>query len=291
MLFHKAYPRPDQGVSLEFLLQVLAKRKPHEQTPEEWKQEVRKRLEPTSVDLRNYSGGQLPVVRQVKTTLVRSGHEVTATVQVQKEAPTKLLIGTDLLSQLGFLFVKTELEGGDLDLLAECTDPETDEQVEWQRKSWQGTLTPRELESGTVCLLQATRLPGQHGRVVKAKVVGKKGRLLSYFEPHMEFDGVKVQDAVVEEDEDDCILVLMENHGFSPVVVEEGQILGSMEEVRLCQEESLVDEAVVLAVLLWRNDASAGGSEAITQPMVQSGGVGGEEAGMRPNAFVWITYA
>ena len=73
-------------VSLEFLLQVLAKRKPHEQTPEEWKQEVRKRLEPTSVALRNYGGGQLPVVRQVKTTLVRSGHEVTATVQVQKEA-------------------------------------------------------------------------------------------------------------------------------------------------------------------------------------------------------------
>ena len=241
-------------VSLEFLLQVLAKRKPCEQTPEEWKQEVRKRLEPTSVALRNYSGGQLPVVRQVKTTLVRSGHEVTATVQVQKEAPTKLLIGTDLLSQLGFLFVKTELEGGDLDLLAECTDPETDEEVEMAEEELAGHPdsergTEEELESGTVRLLQAARLPGQHGRVVKAKVVGKKGHSLSYFEPHMEFDGVKVQDAVVEEDEDDCIRVLLENHGFSPVVVEEGQILGSMEEVRLCQEESLVDEAVVSAVL------------------------------------------
>ena len=172
---------------------------------------------------------------------------------------------------------------------------------------------------------------------------------------------MKVQDAVVEEDEDDCIRVLLENHGFSPVVVEEGQILGSMEEVRLCQEESLVDEAVVSAVLpgefsaerleqlrdslkldpqlteeqvqqmrdlvlefadvfaldstelgstdlvthhidtgdsrpikqpprripfalrqtveemVHGNNASAGGSKAITQPMVQSGGVGGEE--------------
>ena len=78
--------------------------------------------------------------------------------------------------------------------------------------------------------------------------MGKKDRSLSYFEPHMEFDGVKVQDAVVEKDEDDCIRVLLENHGFSPVVVEEGQILGSMEEVRLCQEECLVDEAVVSAI-------------------------------------------
>ena len=163
-------------VSLEFLLQVLAKRKPCEQTPEEWKQEVRKRLEPTSVALRNYGGGQLPVVRQVKTTLVRSGHEVAATVQVQKEAPTKLLIGTDLFSQLGFLFVKTELEGGDLDLLAECTDPETDEEVEMAEEELAGHPdsergTEEELESGTVRLLQAARLPGQHGRVVKAKVV------------------------------------------------------------------------------------------------------------------------
>ena len=162
-------------VSLEFLLQVLARRKPCEQTPEEWKQEVRKRLEPTSAALRNYGGGQLPVVRQVKTTLVRSGHEVTATVQVQKGAPTKLLIGTDLLSQLGFLFVKTELEGGDLDLLAECTDPETDE-VELAEEELAGHPdsergTEEELESGTVRLLQATRLPGQHGRVVNAKVV------------------------------------------------------------------------------------------------------------------------
>ena len=107
--------------------------------------------------LRNYGGGQLPVVRQVKTTLVRSGHEVTATVQVQKEAPTKLLIGTDLLSQLGFLFVKTELEGGDLDLLEECTDPETDEEVELAEEELAGHPdsergTEEELESSTVRL-------------------------------------------------------------------------------------------------------------------------------------------
>ena len=125
--------------------------------------------------VRNYGGGQLPVVRQKKTTLVRSGHEVTATVQVQKEAPTKLLIGTDLLSQLGFLFVTTELEGGDLDLLAECTDPETDEEEELAVHPDSERGTEEELESGTVRLLQATWLLGQHGGVGKAKAVGKKG--------------------------------------------------------------------------------------------------------------------
>lgn len=61
-------------VSLEFLLQVLAKRKPCEQTPEEWKRD-----EEAPLALRNYRGGQLLVVKQVKITLARPGK---ATVQI-----------------------------------------------------------------------------------------------------------------------------------------------------------------------------------------------------------------
>lgn len=40
-------------------------------------------------------------------------------VQVQREAPADLLIGTDLLSKLGFLFLRTEIEEEDVDLLEE----------------------------------------------------------------------------------------------------------------------------------------------------------------------------
>ena len=63
-------------VPLEFLLQVLAKKRPPNQPPEEWKKHVEKQLEPTPVALRNYGGGCLPVVRQVVVTTTRSGHQV-----------------------------------------------------------------------------------------------------------------------------------------------------------------------------------------------------------------------
>jgi len=47
----------------------------------------------------------------------RPGYSTSAVVQVQKGAPAKLLIGTDLLSQLGHLFTQTSIEGDDHDML------------------------------------------------------------------------------------------------------------------------------------------------------------------------------
>ena len=78
-------------VSLEYLLEVLAQKRPEGQSPEEWRSEVEKRLEPTPVSLCNYGRGHLPVVRQVRTTIAQPGHEVEAAVQVQKGAPARLL--------------------------------------------------------------------------------------------------------------------------------------------------------------------------------------------------------
>jgi len=59
----------------------------------------------------------LDIVRQTKIALSRPGYSISAVVQVQKGAPTKLLIGTDLLSQLGYLFIQTSIEGDDHDML------------------------------------------------------------------------------------------------------------------------------------------------------------------------------
>ena len=52
-------------MSLEYLLEVLAQKRPEGQSSEEWRSEVEKRPEPTPVSLRNYGGGHLLVVRQV----------------------------------------------------------------------------------------------------------------------------------------------------------------------------------------------------------------------------------
>ena len=94
-------------VSLEFLLQVWAWKKLQGQSPTEWKAQVERRLEPTPLALRNYGGGRLPVVRQVQTTISRPGYKVEETIQVQRGAPARLLVGTELLPRLGFLFVCT----------------------------------------------------------------------------------------------------------------------------------------------------------------------------------------
>ncbi len=71
---------------------------------------MEKRLEPMHPDgpMELYGGGQLPAVGQVRATLSRPGHEVTCSSG--PGTPADLLIGTDLLAKLGFLFLRTEIE-------------------------------------------------------------------------------------------------------------------------------------------------------------------------------------
>ena len=89
-------------VSLEHLLRILARTRPPETTPEQWRAKVEDRLKPTSLNLRNYGGDELNIVRQISVSLTHGEHSVTATIQVQAAAPAPLLIGTDVLPQLGF---------------------------------------------------------------------------------------------------------------------------------------------------------------------------------------------
>ena len=77
----------------------------------------RKQLKPTTVVLKNYSGDRLSLVRQIRVHLARSGFTMEAVIQVQKGAPASLLVGTDVLPQLGYLFVQSTMEGEDTNLL------------------------------------------------------------------------------------------------------------------------------------------------------------------------------
>jgi len=67
--------------------------------------------------LHNYGGDKLKVVRQLMVTISREGHTCTATVLVQKGAPLDLLLGIDLQTQLGFLFLQKKTNGIAVDLL------------------------------------------------------------------------------------------------------------------------------------------------------------------------------
>ena len=85
---------PASIVSLEFLLEALAKQKKPEESPQQWRARVEKRLqEPPGALLRGFGGETLDLVCQVAVNLVRGDNDITAKVQVQKGAPIKFLLG------------------------------------------------------------------------------------------------------------------------------------------------------------------------------------------------------
>ena len=105
-------------IQLEALLEILAKQRHPYQTIFEWRTTTESRLEPTSLILKNYSGDNLKIVRQIRISMSRPGYSTSAVVQVQSGAPAKLSVGTDLLSRLGYFFVQASEDDHDLDMLA-----------------------------------------------------------------------------------------------------------------------------------------------------------------------------
>ena len=165
-------------ISWEWLLQLLAKKRLEGQSPSEWKAEVEKWLEPTTVVLKNYSGDRLRVVRQIRIHLARSGFTMKAVIQVQKGAPASLLVGTDVLPQLGYLFVQSTMEGEDTDLLGSghgfqpnqgiknISDAQVNkEHCDRPKENCNGSEV-----AGTVQLIQATKLPARHTKMVRTQI-------------------------------------------------------------------------------------------------------------------------
>lgn len=118
--------------ALNLIVLVLTSQKPKEQSPEQWKTEMKHRMEPCTVGLQNYGSGKLNLIRQIRTVLSRNGHEVCAVVQVQKDIPVGLLIRTDTLAQLGFALVETDTCGMGIDLSQKQT---------WKKQSSGGCNT------------------------------------------------------------------------------------------------------------------------------------------------------
>ena len=112
---------PVSIVSLEKLLDALARTRPPGQTPEEWKKEMQSRFVPPSVVLKNYGGGELSIVGQIEALVTRADFKINAVLQAQSNASVDMLIGTDLLPALGFAFVKRDT-GKDWDLLSRANN-------------------------------------------------------------------------------------------------------------------------------------------------------------------------
>ena len=104
---------PVSIVSLGLAVKALAKQRPPGQDPHDWKEGTRARLQTPTLTLQSYGGGEINVVLQLQAVVSKGTRAVDALVQVQKGAPIDLLLGTDLLGQLGFEFLDPDIVGAE----------------------------------------------------------------------------------------------------------------------------------------------------------------------------------
>ena len=223
---------PVSIISLDFLLEALAKQRAECQSLKQWEESVPARLQNPGMVLKSYGGEELPIIRQITCWNSRGDYAVEATLQVQKEAPVRLLIGTDLQAQLGFLFLQMDSEQADSakDLL--------------QEKAWVSNVPlveigPAEsppLPAPVVHLIQAARLPVRHVKLVRARVDMERQDTSTLFEPAenlLEKRGLVMDSSPTKPDTDQCVILVIHNPSCEPVRLKKGQVLGKLQEAKV----------------------------------------------------------
>ena len=216
---------PISMVSVEFLLRVLLAATGTDRTKEELKDEARRRIEPTTISVRNFGGGEVNIIGQARVKLSRGAYCCLATMLVQKGTQLKVLLGTDLLPKIGFSFVGN---GEPTDLLTGLgykPEEESDSNVETVVSSVRVT----------VCLLHAVKVPGRHGRLVKVQVDNinnweGKPMLFSPQQHKEEWAGIVAASCVTGKD---SLILTVENHNLYPITLPAGEVMGEMEEVEV----------------------------------------------------------
>ena len=238
---------PVSIVSSKILFQALGKNKDSEQTPDEWAEEVKQRLNPPPVRLKSYSGNTLPILKQIQVQIKRKAKQITACVQVQQDAPVDLLLGMDLQDRLGFHLYE------DNDPAVSDSTPEDTARVT--------ETEPQIIPTANVCLLEAVRIPAKFERLVPVKKVGQSLGPVSLFTPKSDLDTIgtlMMEDGLLLTGEQGMISICISicNTGPQPVFLEEGEVLGSIEAVDVVDvgEES---EVVCCSVQV-RSDTSEG---------------------------------
>ena len=163
------------------------------------------------------------MVNQGEVELSRGPYTIKACVQVQKNVPVDLLLGTDLQPLLGFRLIDEATEQPP----AATKDPED---------VMENTNLPLE---ANVCLLHAEKIPAWHTKVVNVHVeVGEEdpGVALA-FQPAgrlRELTGLVLEEAVVGASEVTALAIT--NTGYHPIQLQEGQLLGQVDHVKLIRE-------------------------------------------------------
>ena len=204
---------PSTIVSLEYAMCVLRNKLPQFTNEEQWQAFAVAEMKLPTVALKSYGGDELFLIGQWQVCLSTPGHTLNTVVQVQKDPPVKLLLGTDAQAALGFGLIQSDSDGAMTDLLcpgqwrkepeldqtpvdAAVQDPslaEVEPVVEVPQAEQEtgevspAVVAPRQTASGeapdsrtipethSVRLLQATKVPPRYKKVVRARVNGVNG--------------------------------------------------------------------------------------------------------------------
>ena len=248
-------------------MKTAAERRQPQQSPAEWARDVREKLQPTTVSLRNYGGGKLAIVSQVKCQLTSDREAIETVVQVQKGAAEDLLLGTDVLSRLGFSLVNTPKNGHPKDLLQgggeqpstkhRSTRTECEANSLLQLPAEDGDASPPVVSAppnttATVRLIHAARIPAQHYKLVHVTIDSPKPGLgTCLFEPEIPTlgqQGISAADALVElNPKQNKATLVLANHGVEPVLLDEDEILGTLHPATVL-ETTLEQKGQVAAI-------------------------------------------
>ena len=172
----------------------------------------------------------------------RKSRQILAWVQVQQDAPVEFLLGTDLQKRLGF-----HLYEDDNSARLDSTPVDTPSDV---------APEPKMDQTANVCLLEAVRVPARFERLVPVKKVGELSEesLLFSPKPHRSSDGgLVMEDGLLWSGEQGMICV--RNTGSQPVLLEKGEVLGSVESV------DVIDMSDEVEMLCCRVQVARGQSE------------------------------
>ena len=226
---------------------MLLSNKPKDQTHEEWEKDVRARLKLPELTLRSYGGGRLNIVRQIEATLCHAGKKIKAVLFVQKGAPLNLLIGTDLLGQLGFQLLRGQ---GSIqeDLLAgnrmeprianpEPTGNDVGEDVDPPIPDNLPNCKRTSSNLVEVRLVTAVKVPARHEGLVRAvassPVAVDTGVLFTPLSEQLEEKGVTMEAAVTQLNDQNQVTLVIRNPNLHPVTLEMEELLGNLEPMEV----------------------------------------------------------
>ena len=86
---------PVTTVSIDCLMEALFERRTTTQSPENWRKEVTSKIQPPSLTIRSYGGGDINVIGQLSVDMSLGERKCQQTVLVQKGASVDLLLGMD----------------------------------------------------------------------------------------------------------------------------------------------------------------------------------------------------